>query len=286
MRLKLYLLSATTAALLASCGASEHLSIRCVGYQSVRQIAPQNPEQATDAQIIAGYSFDDDGVLYVEVKNNTSEVMVIDQTKTFFIDTNGKSICYYDPTVRTTSTANTTSNTTGASVNLGSVAGALGIGGVAGTLLGGVNVGGANTAGQTVTNTIYEADVPHFSIGPKGSGRLSKNFQISGIGQGSMGSVNKANFYETEKQSPKKFSVCITYSVDGGETFDKLVTDFYMNSEIIIPVQNTRELNNCLRSIYKMKSDAINEPWWTVAMPNNLKSGYNVYTKGGFINYK
>lgn len=54
--------------------------------------------------------------------------MTIDQTKSFFVDSNGKSYSYYDPTVRTSTVTDITSSASGVSVNLGSIAQGLGIG--------------------------------------------------------------------------------------------------------------------------------------------------------------
>ena len=115
----------------ASCGSSK-LSTNSVGYQSVRTTHAQ-PSQTSpipdDAKIAVAYSIGGDGALTAIVYNRTSEIMTIDQTKSFFVNSDGTSVSYYDPTVRTTSVTDMSSVTKGGSVNLGSITGALGIGG-------------------------------------------------------------------------------------------------------------------------------------------------------------
>ena len=81
----------------------------------------------------------------VTVKNKTGQTLYIDLGNTFFIRNSSPSP-YYVPSA----TQTTTSTTTGASINMGAVAGALGVGGRAGTLASGVNVGGANTNSTSV----------------------------------------------------------------------------------------------------------------------------------------
>ena len=107
---------------------------------------------ANIAKIAIAYNISKDGELTAIVYNRTSEIMTIDQTKSFFVNSDGKSISYYDPTVRTTSTTNIDSHTKGATINLGSVAGALGIGGPIGQIAGGINLGGSGTSGIEAAN--------------------------------------------------------------------------------------------------------------------------------------
>ena len=74
------------------------------------------------------YVIDTDGSINAVVKNLTTEILTIDQTKSFFIDTNGTSTSYYDPTVTTTSNSSYSSETEGAAFNLGGIANGLGSG--------------------------------------------------------------------------------------------------------------------------------------------------------------
>ena len=81
----------------------------------------------------------------VTVKNRTGQTLYLDLGNTFFLR-NGSPFPYYVPSA----TQTTASTTTGASVNMGAVAGALGVGGRVGALANGVNVGGANTNSTSV----------------------------------------------------------------------------------------------------------------------------------------
>ena len=86
------------------------------------------------------------------VRNKLSRTIYLDLGNTFYTML-GQPTCFYIPSSTTTST----SSYTGGSVNLGSVAGAVGIGGAVGQLANGVNVGGASTNGTS--NTTYSQRV-------------------------------------------------------------------------------------------------------------------------------
>ena len=272
----------------ASCGSTK-LSTSSVGYQSVRTTHAQ-PSQTSpipdDAKIAVAYSIGGDGALTAVVYNRTSEIMTIDQTKSFFVNSDGKSVSYYDPTVRTTSVTDMSSVTKGGSVNLGSIAGALGIGGTIGQLANGINLGGSGTSGTAETSTTYVADLPQVSLAPHSNGAMSKTFHVTGLGASSLGgsAVNLPSL--TKEQSYCRFSVCISYSTDGGQTFDKLVTDFYANSKVIVPVVQKGRVNDALRQIYQSKNDAINEYWWLLNFNYNISNGYNKRVQGMLYDYK
>lgn len=107
----------------------------------------------------------------VRVENKSDRTVYIDLGNSFFVRM-GQSYCYYVPS----STTSSSSSSSGAGVNLGSVAGALNIGGVVGQLAGGVNVGGGSTNGGSTTT--YAQRV--ISIPPKASYDLSAMY-IFGI---------------------------------------------------------------------------------------------------------
>ena len=272
----------------ASCGSTK-LSTSSVGYQSVRTTHAQ-PSQTSpipdDAKIAVAYSIGGDGALTAVVYNRTSEIMTIDQTKSFFVNSDGKSVSYYDPTIRTTSVTDMSSVTKGGSVNLGSIAGALGIGGTIGQLANGINLGGSGTSGTAETSTTYVADLPQVSLAPHSNGAMSKTFHVTGLGASSLGgsAVNLPSL--TKEQSYCRFSVCISYSTDGGQTFDKLVTDFYANSKVVVPVVKHGQVNNALRQIYEQKLDAINEYWWLLNFNYNKSMGYDKRVQGILYDYK
>lgn len=224
-----------------------------IEYQSIRTKFKQSKTIPDDIEILAAYLITDDGQLCVGVENRTDDIIIIDQTLSFFVNSDGISTSYYDPTVHQTSETSSQSNTTGASVNLGIVANALGISGPLGFALGGVNVGGAGSTGSSTTHTTIFSDQQQVALGPKGSVAMSKSFKIKGVGQD--------NSYVAESSSGLEdkceFSVCISYSVDRGKTFKKMVTEFYVNSNIIVPVSKNENINEALRSIYLTKPDAL-----------------------------
>ena len=93
-----------------------------------------------------------DQALLLRVRNKTNRTLYIDLGNSFFISM-GQATCYYVPS----STTTTHGASSGGSVNLGAVTGALGIGGVAGSLANGINVGGGST--NSTTSTTYSQRV-------------------------------------------------------------------------------------------------------------------------------
>ena len=260
-----------------------------VAYQSFRthhaQPSKKNPIP-DEAKIAIAYTISKEGKITAIVFNRTSEIMTIDQTKSFFVNNNGKSTSYYDPTIRTTSTTDMSSITKGASVNLGSIAGALGIGGIAGQIANGINVGGSGTNGTAITNTTYISDLPQVSIAPYGNGAMSKVFQINGIYiDNKIGDISKTTI--PEDQSHCRFSICVSYSFDGGKTFDKIVTNFYANSKIVRRITKNGYLNDPLKQIYSIKPDAINEYLWILNFNSESSNeDYLKFSTGILYDYK
>lgn len=85
--------------------------------------------------------------IQVIVENISTRTLYVDLGNSFFVR-NGEASPYYTPSA----TSTTTGTSGGASINLGSVASALGVGGIAGTLASGVNVGGGkSSSSSTVT---------------------------------------------------------------------------------------------------------------------------------------
>lgn len=279
----LWIVFGVLSVLFVSCSSGKNLVTSSVGYQSVRTTFRQPVEIPDDAEIVVAYGISADGVLIPVVENKTSEIMIIDQTMSFFVNTDGNSTSYYDPTVRTTEVTDHSSNTKGTSVNLGAVAGFLGIGGKAGSLLSGVNVGNANTEGTSISNVTTIADQPRVSLAPKSKGQMSKSFQISGIGRGFL-NRERSNTYPSPSNAPK-FSVCVSYSLDGGTTFKKIVSDFYVNSDIVVPVRSKGKVNNSLRTLFTTKPDAMDESWWLLYFNNNV-GGNDTMCKGVFVDYQ
>ena len=80
----------------------------------------------------------------VTIINKSDSMMYIDMAESYYVN-NGTAQQLYTNSV----TTNFSSGSQGATVNLGSVTNALGVGGVVGTLAQGVNVGGSNTSGSS-----------------------------------------------------------------------------------------------------------------------------------------
>lgn len=166
----------------------------------------------------------------IEVKNKTNQTIYIDLGNSFMIRGNN-SEPYYIPSVTTT----TQGTTKGASVNLGGISNALGVGGVAGSVLGGVNVGGGTTS-QTTTTTYaqrviaipamtrkelpeklifiegqnYKLDITAHNIRVAGKHYVQLNMPPKTQHVGEVHEYNSDN-------SPLNYSTLITYSLD--ETF-------------------------------------------------------------------
>lgn len=274
--------------LLCACGSTK-LETRNIVYQAVRLANAPNPAKCNTGALIVSYTFNDKGELFAYVQNNTNEVVVIDQTKSFVVNTTGQSTSYYDPTVRSQTITDFNSSTSGVGVNLGAVGGALGIGGSVGSLLGGINVGGSATSGQSVANTQYFADQPLVSIAPKGAGFMSKKFKIVGLVDEGVALPQKGLNVENMEQSPYRFSVCITYSLDGGTSFEKINSELYISSNIVEPLSSGRFINQGLRNIYAKKPDALGEPCFLIYFDSTVnmeRIGKDTYVYGGIIDYK
>lgn len=84
----------------------------------------------------------------VQLTNKTDKTICIDCASTMRINQDGSYRIFYDGKSYGQNTAKGSS----AGLNLGAVTGALGIGGIVGTLAGGVNVGGENSAGISIVH--------------------------------------------------------------------------------------------------------------------------------------
>lgn len=243
--------------------------VNSVSYQSLRTDFAQPKTIEKDAKIAVEYFFNSNGEMQPVIYNLTSEILTVDQTKSFVIMPNGNSVSYYDPTVRTTTTGSYSSTTTGSSFNLGGITSALGIGGPIGALASATSVGSSQTEGIMRQNTVSITDQPIVHIGPKGSVAMSKAYSIDGVG---WSAKSRGNIIDIPQGNANvKFSVCITYSLDEGATYNKLVTHFYESSHITVPVDN-KKVSNAFYSIYKLKPDALAESMYLFTMPNNIKT--------------
>lgn len=296
--MKSHYLWALTALLLSTSCTSGKLDVRSVDYQAIRTDYAQPTSIPEDATIAVEYFFNEKGEMQPVVYNLTSEILTVDQTKSFVIKPDGSSVSYYDPTIRTTTTGSFNAETDGSSFNLGGIASILGIGGPLGGLMGSTTISSATTNGLIRQNTVSITDQPMVNIGPKGSIAMSKAFAIPVIGKA--GFTSKYDFIDINpKNALNQFSVCITYSTDDGNTFDKIVTHFYISSQISVPV-NDHKVSQSFYSIYDKKPDALAENMFMFLMPNNIASettnvmgefithtnNHDLYIHGSLIDYK
>lgn len=106
-------------------------------------------------------------VYYINLTNKTNRTLYIDKGNCFKLYNNGGFYCYYDNTEQITVNMGGGS---GASLGLGSVAGALGIGGTIGQLADGVKVGGGSS--HSVSKSYSQQRV--IAIPPHGNRNLSE----------------------------------------------------------------------------------------------------------------
>lgn len=283
---------------LGSCSSGK-LAISSVGYQSVRTTFAQPQKIPENAKIAVEYFINPQGEVLAIVYNLTDEIVTIDQTNSFLINTNGQSLTYYDPTVRTTTSGNFNAETSSTSFNLGSISNIFGIGGPLGNLLNATSIGNANTSGSFRSNTVSVTDQPQVRIGPKGNMVMSKQFKITGIGKDHLKSNTNTFTDCTSDNSPIRFSICISYSFEG-EPLKKLVTNFYVNS-VLVESCNKGKVDDSFRKIYNAKSDALVEPSFMFVINTNLPTKpienfygdlinlngvYDTYVHGSLVDYQ
>lgn len=158
------------------------------------------------------------------IKNKTSRTIYIDKAACFGASSTGEIKKYFDSQeITVTSGGNSGS---GASINLGSVADALGVGGAVGTLASGINVGGDKGKFSVVTNTYKDDRI--LVIPPKSSVALSKDSYTKHPSEKGYIITGSYEFFDipdmslnrgelktfTEENSPKSISYMITYSFD------------------------------------------------------------------------
>lgn len=262
------------------------LAITSVSYQSIRNEKSnlsENPPSNTEIFVV--YSITPEGYLDVYVKNLTDEIMSIDRTKSFYLDPKGGSTIYYDPTIKTKTVTHSSTQGRGSTVNLGAIGGALGIGGTVGQILSGINVGSSSTDGTSVTNTSYTIDQPSISIAPKGQASMGRTFYISPIGKEFLSNFEEefgtdySRIDYTTNDTYCKFGVCISYSLDGGKTYKKIVSNFYANSLMLSKIKMNGRINEALRKIYQQNGNALKENWFLLYFnakkcPDNALNSY------------
>ncbi|MBQ9671270.1 MAG: hypothetical protein IJV34_00270 [Prevotella sp.] len=125
--------------------AEKGLCILGVGENSVlstEDVTVEFRQEPTEENVLRMRTFGLYVNFFVQIYNKTDQIVYIDLGSTFRIMKDGSSKVYYDNSQTTINKG----NGSGASINLGAIAGATGIGGAVGTLANGVNVGGVSNS--------------------------------------------------------------------------------------------------------------------------------------------
>ena len=178
-----------------------------------------------------------DHTIMVSVRNKSSKTIYIDLGNTFYISA-GQSLCYYVPTSTTTEQG----SQRGLGVNLGSITGALGIGGVAGTLANGINVGGGST-NSNATTTYSQRIV---AVPPMGVINLSPQYMFGYTSRGETRTLTKGLIIGGDSYYGSFASVCFPKNSDKGPM---LFGDRYRYTEENSPLQMSNILS------YSFKED-------------------------------
>lgn len=142
----------------------------------------------------------EENMLVVVLTNKTDKTIYVDLANCFVIQ-DGQARPYYVPT----STTVTSANSSGGSVNVGAVAGAVGVGGSLGSFANGINVGGGLT--KVSSQTTYSQRI--VSVPPLSS--LSLDPQRAGISMYYIGGMTS-----TYKVSSSIVNQCIPFFVEKG----------------------------------------------------------------------
>ena len=205
----------------------------------------EQKKKTEPAKWIEGHGYYNQALL-LRVRNKTNRTLYLDLGNSFFISM-GQATCYYVPS----STTTTHGASSGGSVNLGAVTGALGIGGVAETLANGINVGGGST--NSTTSTTYSQRV--IAVPPMSSVNLPPQYfygkeertVTKGLKQNKSGDMyilfpkdsEKGlmrfgdRYFYTDDNSPLQFSCVIAYSTDETCLSTKSITSFLYLRELI-----------------------------------------------------
>lgn len=143
----------------------------------------------------------------IVLKNLTDKTMLIDLGNSFKLFPDGTFLTFYDNTITTTSS----NSSKGVGLNVGSVASVLGIGGVLGTLAGGVTVGGSG--GETTSTTQIKERI--ISIPPRGVYKIEDAFfTFTGLAD-VIPQLKKGEELDfTEENTPLTKECIFTYSTD------------------------------------------------------------------------
>ena len=189
--------------------------------------------------------------LEVKLKNKTSRTIYIDLGNTF-ITRGTEAAPYYTPTA----TSSTNGKNGGVGVNVGSVTGALGIGGIVGGIANGVNVGGGSSSSETTTT--YSQRV--VAIPPLSQKTLMDQFLFP-IGSETLYNNNISNFILDKKTSAIETSLAFEH-IERGQSmlFDENDSPIKFSSYITYSFnENCTETSNLQANMYIKQVIGISE---------------------------
>lgn len=216
-------------------------------------------------------------VVSATVKNLTNKILYIDLSRTF-LEANGYANPYYVPSSTTTSQG----KSSGAGINLGGVAGALGIGGAVGSIVSGISVGGGSSSGTSTTT--YSQKI--LSIPPRSSlslpnmllfteeyckyytdvtfQKFARFVSIESVRLKSDTKRHNVQVYD-KQNSPIKWGVLLTYSKeDDFNKFSTMSADFYLKKIIGVNNNGNAELGFYMKHPEKQLSGYENIPLQTL----------------------
>jgi hypothetical protein len=217
-------------------------------------------------------------IVNVKIRNKSANTIYVDLGNTFIIR-NEEGTAYYVPSASTT----TTGKSGGGSVNLGSVAGALGVGGGIGQALGGMSVGGSSSSATSqVTYSQRIIAVPPMSskslegqmLFSLHSDQFFNNLVITAqVKEGVAVEINerspfisgmqpgdKKEFFDTN--SPIRFSVFVSYSTsENCEKLNNLNQSIFVNR--IVAAKGGSLLGSSAARIKKSFMDEVYPGWDT-----------------------
>ena len=218
--------------------------------------------------------------ILLKIHNKSNKMLYIDLGNTFFVSM-GNAFCYYVPT----STTTTNSSSNGGSVNIGSIAGALGVGGAAGTLASGINVGGGSS--KSTTSTTYAqrvialppmsyVDLPAQFMFENKLGVISKGLGLTDR-EGFVGSMysTEVNFPKNSEKGPMKFGDRYFYTEEQSPVNFSCVVSYSF-------AENCSSLNSMTSNLYlkELIGDDSSDNNIIIDTNNILYNKFSVYSKG------
>ncbi len=205
------------------------LADKNIEYRLVSRLVGSKAQPNKDAY---AHFFPMDVDLYIT--NRSNAMIYVDLGNTFFM-CNGESMRYYVPSA----TTSTSGSTTGGSVNLGAVAGAMGMGGSLGRLASGINIGGSNSniKSEVVFSERVLAIPPGATEVIKGASFSNyENTKVTGLPVGANGICNSITLLLPKDQM---YTVGETVTDFDKQYFHKLgaIVTYGLTEDLAAPVQ-------------------------------------------------